>query len=145
MYVDIIVGTMLGATEYVADRLAEHLDELKIDYTIHLTPSINELTLGSFWLVCTSTHGAGDLPDNIKTFAKQISHSTLEGQPFAVVGLGDSSYDTFCQGAKYLETCLKEQGATLIEQPKHIDVLAHPVPEDEAIEWFKTWASQVLV
>lgn len=145
MYVDIIVGTMLGATEYVADRLAEHLNEVGIHYAIHLAPNIEDLTPGSFWLVCTSTHGAGELPDNIQAFAKQLKHTELSNQLFAIVGLGDSSYDTFCQGAKSLEQLLKEQGAICVEKPKHIDVLTHPVPEDNAVEWFESWANKVLV
>jgi MioC protein len=100
---EIIVGTMLGAAEYVADAIAEILDASGHTHTIHAEPNLDEIKTESTWIVCTSTHGAGELPDNIQPFAKQLEGADLSAVNAYVIGLGDTSYDTFCFGAKEME------------------------------------------
>ena len=133
---EIIVGTMLGAAEYVADAIAEKLDASGHTHTIHAEPNLDEIKTESTWIVCTSTHGAGDLPDNIQPFAKQLEDADLSAVNAYVIGLGDTSYDTFCFGAKEMEKHIKNAGGTLITDALYIDVLEHPIPEDAAVEWF---------
>jgi MioC protein len=144
MHVDIIVGSTLGATEYVADDLSEALSDLGIPNEIHIKPTINAMQANAFWLICTSTHGAGDLPDNIQPFAKQLKSANLAHTSFAILGIGDSSYDTFCKGAVTLESEMTKQGATLITPIKKIDILEYPIPEEEAKAWLATWVSEKL-
>ncbi len=133
---EIIVGTMLGAAEYVADAIAEKLDARGHTHTIHAEPNLDEIKTESTWIVCTSTHGAGELPDNIQPFAKQLEGADLSAVNAYVIGLGDTSYDTFCFGAKEMEKYIKNAGGTLITDALYIDVLEHPIPEEAAVEWF---------
>ncbi|MCG7638854.1 FMN-binding protein MioC [Alteromonas sp. 07-89-2] len=133
---EIIVGTMLGAAEYVADAIAEKLDASGHTHTIHAEPNLDEIKTESTWIVCTSTHGAGELPDNIQPFAKQLEGADLSAVNAYVIGLGDTSYDTFCFGAKEMEKYIKNAGGTLITDALYIDVLEHPIPEEAAVEWF---------
>lgn len=133
---EIIVGTMLGAAEYVADAIAEKLDASGHTHTIHAEPNLDDIKTESTWIVCTSTHGAGELPDNIQPFAKQLEGADLSAVNAYVIGLGDTSYDTFCFGAKEMEKHIKNAGGTLITDALYIDVLEHPIPEDAAVEWF---------
>ena len=133
---EIIVGTMLGAAEYVADAIAEKLDASGHTHTIHAEPNLDEIKTESTWIVCTSTHGAGELPDNIQPFAKQLEGADLSAVNAYVIGLGDTSYDTFCFGAKEMEKHIKNAGGTLITDALYIDVLEPPIPEDAAVEWF---------
>lgn len=133
---EIIVGTMLGAAEYVADAIAEKLDASGHTHTIHAEPNLDEIKTESTWIVCTSTHGAGELPDNIQPFAKQLEGADLSAVNAYVIGLGDTSYDTFFFGAKEMEKHIKNAGGTLITDALYIDVLEHPIPEDAAVEWF---------
>ena len=133
---EIIVGTMLGAAEYVADAIAEKLDAGGHTHTIHAEPNLDEIKTESTWIVCTSTHGAGELPDNIQPLAKQLEGADLSAVNAYVIGLGDTSYDTFCFGAKEMEKHIKNAGGTLITDALYIDVLDHPIPEDAAVEWF---------
>ncbi|MEC8787436.1 MAG: FMN-binding protein MioC [Pseudomonadota bacterium] len=133
---EIIVGTMLGAAEYVADAIAEKLDASGHTHTIHAEPNLDKIKTESTWIVCTSTHGAGELPDNIQPFAKQLEGADLSAVNAYVIGLGDTSYDTFCFGAKEMEKHIKNAGGTLITDALYIDVLEHPIPEDAAVEWF---------
>lgn len=90
--VEIIVGSVLGATEYVADAIAAVCPEIGLIANVHFSPNLADINPDAPWIVCSSTHGAGDLPDNIHAFHKQLQDSTL-ANPFLVVGLGDSSYD----------------------------------------------------
>ncbi|WP_394222146.1 FMN-binding protein MioC [Alteromonas gracilis] len=133
---EIIVGTMLGAAEYVADAIAEKLDASGHTHTIHAEPNLDDVNTESTWIVCTSTHGAGELPDNIQPFAKQLESADLSAVKAYVIGLGDTSYDTFCFGAKEMEKHIVNAGGKLIADALYIDVLEHPIPEDAAVEWF---------
>ena len=136
---EIIVGSVLGATEYVADALQELLSKYNHSGTIHLTPKLSELDKNSIWIICSSTHGAGDLPDNIQPFADELVTQQLPNQTFIIVGLGDSSYDTFCHGAIQLEKRMNATGAKLLLPANHIDVLNHPIPENVAVEYLDNY------
>lgn len=134
---EIVVGSVLGATEYVADALQASLQKHSCQSRIHLQPTLDALQPGNLWIICSSTHGAGDLPDNIQEFAEQLTTARLDNQPFLLIGLGDSSYDTFCEGGKSLFEKMKSAGATPLLPPLYIDVLDHPIPEEEAVRWFE--------
>ncbi len=136
MYFDIMVGSVLGASEYVAEALLANLKEAGYNGECHFEPSISTLNKENILLICTSTHGAGDLPDNILPYAKDLAKQNLCGLNAIVIGLGDSSYDTYCGAAMSIEAMLVDKGATLLVEPLHIDVLNHPIPEDIAVEWF---------
>ena len=110
---EIIVGTMLGAAEYVADAIAASLSEKSATTTIHTEPKFEDINQQATWVVCTSTHGAGELPDNIQGFAKALNTADLPGTQVVIIGLGDTSYDTFCYGAKEIETKLVNETATI--------------------------------
>lgn len=136
---EIIVGSVLGASEYVAEALQTELVAQNNQVNIHFQPDLAKLNENAIWLLCTSTHGAGDLPDNIQKFAKQITDKNLNHIKFLVIGLGDSSYDTFCYGAMQLEKLMLNAGASLLASGLQIDVLNHPIPEDKAVDWLKNW------
>lgn len=140
--VQIIVGSMLGASEYVADELAATLENAGYSATIHLQPDISDIPLEGLWIICTSTHGAGDLPDNIQPFSDQLTDQDLSAIKFSVVGLGDTSYDTFCYGAKQMQKQLSDNKAQLVREPVHIDVLEFPIPEEAAVEWLNHWIEE---
>ncbi|WP_296050243.1 FMN-binding protein MioC [uncultured Alteromonas sp.] len=133
----LLVGSVLGASEYVADAIAEALRTRGYKVTILTQPDIDDIDEDSTWFICTSTHGAGELPDNIRAFAAQLEDEDLNDIEYFVVGLGDSSYDTFCYGAMAMATLMDKGGATLMADPLHIDVLHHPIPEDRAVEWLE--------
>jgi len=134
----IIVGSMLGGTEYVAEACEEKLLALKHNVSLHLKPSFEQITSrNQIWLICTSTHGAGDLPDNIQEFVADLSNcdQDLSSTSFIIIGVGDSNYDTFCQAAKNIEKLLISKGCN-----KKLDVLTLDMsqdidPEEHAQQW----------
>jgi MioC protein len=136
MHFDIMVGSVLGASEYVAEAILVSITEAGHTGECHFEPTVSTLNKDNLLLICTSTHGAGDLPDNIQSYAKALASKDLQGLSAMIIGLGDSSYDTYCGAAMKMETLLLDRGATLLTEPLHIDVLNHPIPEDIAVEWF---------
>ncbi|MGR5130011.1 FMN-binding protein MioC [Photobacterium swingsii] len=144
-HITLITGSTLGGAEYVADHLAELLEDDN-----HTTETINRAELSDtpiagYWLVVCSTHGAGELPDNIQPFMAELAtnQADLSQLKYGVIGLGDSSYDTFCAAAKIIDQQLTKQGAQRIGEPLHIDMSQHPVPEDPAENWLTTWKTHL--
>ncbi|MEO2281458.1 FMN-binding protein MioC [Pseudoalteromonas pernae] len=133
---EIIIGSQMGGTEYVAEHLDNLLKDQGITSQLHEQPDLNDINLDATWLICTSTHGAGDYPDNLLTFIDQINAQLALNQiQFAVIGVGDSSYDTFNYAAKNLVALLKSKGAKQLLPHLEIDVLADDLPEDTAENW----------
>ncbi|TNI86360.1 sulfite reductase [Aeromonas allosaccharophila] len=144
---NLVVGSMLGAAEYVADHVANLLEQAGHQTRIHNPAKLAEVLddAGSILLVVTSTHGAGDVPDNLQPFAKDLAeqHPDLNSLKYGVIALGDSSYDTFCQGGKTLDRLLAECGASRIGERLDIDVTQHEIPEDAAEVWIRDWMTMI--
>ena len=69
---------------------------------------------GGVFLICTSTYGAGDVPDNAQRLFSSLEteRPDLSGSHVRRIALGDTTYkDTFCQGGKRFEQLLTELGA----------------------------------
>lgn len=140
--VHILVGSMLGGSEYVADMMNDALNDHGVESQVHLEFDEIEQAVSpeSYWLICTSTHGAGDLPDNIEPFAEFLrSRPDLHQIKYDVVGIGDSSYDTFCQAARTLDEELEQCGAYRLSEPLLIDIQQDPLPEEPAMNWLGEW------
>lgn len=136
--IQIIVGSMLGGTEYVAEACQEVLDANNHKTTLHFLPKFSEIPIkNQIWLVCTSTHGAGDYPDNIQEFVKDLQNcdQDLSSIQVMIIGTGDSNYDTYCYAAKNIENLLNTKGCKLTNKPLHIDMSKDIDPEEEATIW----------
>lgn len=139
--ITLISGSTLGSAEYVAEHLAERLEAAGFTTEILHGPELDELTLSGLWLVVSSTHGAGDLPDNLQPLLEQIAQQQpdLSQVTFGAVGLGSSEYDIFCGAIKQIDDILQDRGAKRIGDRLEIDVTQHEIPEDAAAEWIKNW------
>ena len=141
--ITLISGSTLGSAEYVAEHLAEKLEEAGFTTEMLHGPELDELTLSGRWLVVSSTHGAGDLPDNLQPLLEQIEEQRpdLSQVEFGAVGLGSSEYDTFCGAIQRINDLLIACGAKRIGDRLDIDVTKHEIPEDPAEEWVKNWVN----
>ncbi|NYA44805.1 FMN-binding protein MioC [Serratia fonticola] len=139
--ITLISGSTLGSAEYVAEHLAEKLEEAGFSTEMLHGPELDELTLSGLWLVVSSTHGAGDLPDNLQPLLEQLAEQQpdLSQVKFGAVGLGSSEYDTFCGAIKQIDDLFQARGAKRIGDRLEIDVTQHEIPEDPAEEWLKNW------
>ncbi|GIU30767.1 FMN-binding protein MioC [Shewanella colwelliana] len=139
--IELLVGTTLGSAEYVADELAAQLEAGDHETQVHLTPELSDIDPKSLWLIVSSTHGAGDLPDNIQPFFEEIEAKKpdLSRTKFALCAIGDSSYDTFCQGPEKLVEAIENCGAQVYVDKIQIDVQYDPIPEEPAQAWLSSW------
>ena len=139
--ITLISGSTLGCAEYVAEHLAEKLEDAGFSTEMLHGPELDELPLNGRWLVVSSTHGAGELPDNLQPLLEQIAEQQpdLSEVQFGAVGLGSSEYDTFCGAIKQIDDLLIARGAKRIGDRLEIDVTEHEIPEDPAEEWVKNW------
>jgi len=134
----IIVGSMLGGTEYVAEACQETLESLNHQTKLHLLPDFPQIPCkDQTWLICTSTHGAGDYPDNILSFVDNLTktENDLSSLKFLVIGVGDTNYDTFCLAAKKIKKCLLLKGCSEIVDIKLLDMQQEIDPELEGQTW----------
>ena len=142
----IIVGSMLGGTEYVAEACEEQLNSLNHEVNLHLKPNLSSILNSTFeqkttnmstWLICTSTHGAGDFPDNIQSFVEDLKNCEQDLSPinFMIIAIGDSSYDTFCKAGLELNKLLITKGCDNIVPIKTIDMSQDVDPEEVAQQW----------
>lgn len=140
----ILIGTVTGNTEQVAAELAtifeyEGLDPTLVnmyDATPELVQQYEQI------LICTSTYGSGDLPDNADPFYNALLEQKpdLQHVRFAVCALGDHDYDPyFCEAGKLFEQLFTHLGASAVAQRFEID----GDPDPQWIEQAQAWALDV--
>lgn len=139
--ITLISGSTLGGAEYVAEHLAEKLEDAGFSTETLHGPQMEELSTSGIWLVISSTHGAGDIPDNLLPFYKELQsqQTDLSQVRFGVIGIGSREYDTFCGAIDKLEAELTSSGAKQIGETLRINVLEHDIPEDPAEVWLGSW------
>ncbi|HBO38277.1 MAG TPA: FMN-binding protein MioC [Pasteurellaceae bacterium] len=141
----IITGSTLGNAEYVAEHLANVLSQQ--DYPVRLEHGAAHADVidEKLWLVVTSTHGAGELPDNLNPLFLQIEreNTDLSTLRFAVVGLGNSDYDTFCYAVDRVEKVLNAQGALQVCPSLKIDVLAVEDQDQYSQDWLPNFVDKL--
>ncbi len=139
--ITLISGSTLGSAEYVAEHLEEKLIQAGFSTEVLHGAELDELSSEGIWLVITSTHGAGELPDNLQPLFEQIEEQQpdLSRVVYGAVGLGNKEYDTFCGGIKTADRILQEKGAKRIGSVMEIDVTEHEIPEDPAEQWLDLW------
>jgi len=142
----IIVGTESGNAQMVADLLEEELPGLGHEVEVFSEGTAGDAGLDNrdVVLVCCSTHGDGELPDNIIPFAEELEKQApkLEHVRYGVIALGDQTYhDTFCQGGKTMDALLAKLGATRVGERLEIDACVQPLPDEDALDWAKEWVT----
>jgi MioC protein len=147
--ITILVGTMTGTAELVADEVKDTLASEGVAAEVlamdKLTPAAFERP-GRF-LICTSTYGQGDVPDNARDFfaALETARPDLAHVEYGVIALGDRTYaQTFCFGGKRFDQLLASLGARRLGEVLLHDASAGTVPEDVAVEWVRRWAGDHL-
>jgi MioC protein len=143
--ITLISGSTLGSAEYVAEHLEEKLQEAGFSTQMLHGPELDEVPHEGIWLVVCSTHGAGDIPDNLLPLFEAITESQpdLSQVRFGAIGLGNHEYDLFCGAIRQIEALLITQGARQIGDRLEIDVLEHEIPEDPAEAWLESWKKAI--
>lgn len=85
----------------------------------------NALAKEKFLIIVTSTYGEGEPPESAVSFYKFLFGKKAPKLPelqFAVLGLGDTSYEFFCKTATDFDSQLVALGAKQLYQPALLDV-----------------------
>ena len=140
--ITILVGTMSGTAEMVADALLEAIEDAGLTGRILRMEKarVEALSAGGVWLVCTSTYGTGEVPDNAKALYAALGEQRpdLSKVRYGVVALGDSIYpNTFCFGGKRFDELLASFGARRIGERLENDSRSPTYPDDTAREWLE--------
>ena len=143
----IFVGSVYGATLYTARAVEAALKAEGHEVQVFEHPKPEDLgDDGSVLLVCTSSTGQGDLPENILPFYLTL-RDTLplqNGRPFAVIAQGDSSYgDTYGGAGEKLYELFLELACHPLAEMLRIDVLETVDPEEPAAAWVRELASRL--
>ncbi|OOF60034.1 FMN-binding protein MioC [Rodentibacter myodis] len=137
MKICILSGSTLGTAEYVAEHLENVLKTQGFSTALFHGATYDDVINDPLWLIVTSTHGAGEIPDNLRPLFEQIAQSdtNLKHLRFAIVALGNSDYDTFCYAAKQIEEILQQKNAVKLCDTLKIDVLNTDDPERDSEVW----------
>jgi MioC protein len=146
--ITILTATMTGTAELVAEEVRDRLEAE--GHAVEIVP-MDGLDAGVFarpgiFLICSSTYGQGDVPDNAQGFyaALERDRPDLSSRRFGVIALGDRTYTaTFCHGGKRFDTLLRRLGATRIGEVMIHDASAGTIPEEVAVEWAADWVAQI--
>lgn len=148
MKIHILVGTMTGTAQLCAQEMELALDDGETQVSTLLMDRLDSTVFSSegVFLICTSTYGQGDVPDNARALYEDLKakRPDLSHVLYGVFGLGDRTYaETFNFGGKRFDELLSELGAQRIgERHKH-DASSGVLPEETALEWCQEWLAKV--
>ncbi len=153
MKLKILVGTMTSTADYVAQAIqmdcAELVDDIEVQLMDTLDISVFDQANASdaIFLICSSTYGSGDVPDNARALYESLEASPqfLGHVRYGVIALGDRTHlQTFCHGGKKFDERLQGLGAQRIGDVWCHDASSGTMPESEGTEWCRQWLTLAL-
>ena len=132
----ILYASQTGNAQEIAERLRQSLESKGYKTNLKSTLDIKLARLKDYALilVIAATHGEGEPPDDAIDFYEAIFSKkapSLNGVKHAVLGLGDSSYEFFCQTAKDFDSALLKLGSVPLIERLDCDVDY----KQEALDW----------
>lgn len=145
--IQILVGSVFGGAEQVAELAATRLRELGHSVSINTWTRPEDLMrdANEVLLLCHSNTGAGELPDNIQPLYIHLTrdYPRIAGRLYGVINLADSSYTTFNEGGQALDAAFADLGAQRIGEPLVLDACSGDNPEQLTLEWINDWADSL--
>src|ERR1700732_262415 len=135
---------MTGTADLVAEEVRDRLvaDDIDVDIVAMDGLGSEVFARRSTFLICTSTYGQGDVPDNGQALfaALERDKPDLSAVAYGVIALGDRTYAaTFCFGGKRFDEVLRALGARRVGHVLQHDASAGTIPEEVAVEWAGSW------
>lgn len=121
-------ASQTGNAENVALQLSEGLQtnpNLAITLNDVAELNVKKLDQYAYIFIIASTHGEGEPPDTAIIFHEQFGSkraSKLDHVNYAVIALGDSSYEQFCSFGIWIDKRLSELGANALVERLDCDV-----------------------
>ena len=146
--VHILVGTMTGTAQLVAQEIELAFADPQLGIEVTFMDSLDRRVFErpGVFLICTSTYGQGDVPDNAKAFYADLvaCRDALTHVRYGVFALGDSTHvGTYCFSGKRFDEVLTARGAHRVGDVLQHNASGGTLPEDVALEWFPQWLRQV--
>ncbi len=145
--ITILVGTVYGNALDVAELCQERLAAKGHQVTLNRQATIDEvLTEGlEVLLICTSTTGQGEIPDNLLPFYCHLQdrRPDLTHLRYGLVTLGDSSYDTFAEAGWLMNELLQSLELERVGELLVVDACETRSPRDEVLPWVDTWSESL--
>ncbi len=141
----ILVGTVTGNAELVAEEMQYTLqDDFGWQVQVLSMDGLDAEALApdAIYLVCSSTYGVGDLPDNAQDFFDEVAAKKpdLSWLRYGIYSLGDSVYSgSFCLGGEHFDTLFSGLGATRIGEIGRHDASEDDLAEDCGAAWVRGW------
>lgn len=146
--ITILIGTVYGTAENVATAVATQLEQLGHTPNLCLEPTVQDIKPDNLdtVLVITSTTGAGDIPANLAPLYNEckMTYPLIQGKPYGIIALGDSSYTTFCGAGELMDELMMELAAKRVDKIFRIDALEHSDATQPALEWLPGWLKKAL-
>jgi MioC protein len=146
----ILVGTMTSTADYVAQAIQMDCADLVDEIEVVLMDDQDISTFDDpepLYLICSSTYGSGDVPDNARALYDSLDTSPkfLGHVRYGVIALGDSTYmQTFCFGGKKFDERLSGLGAQRIGEVWCHNASSGDMPETEGTAWCREWLAAAL-
>lgn len=136
----ILIGTVSGTAQLVAEKIGAILRDQGHGVTLCDMEDLDASVFasGGYFIVCTSTYGSGDIPDNAFNFYEELCglRPDLGGVRYAVFGLGDSTYSqTYNFGSKKFDALLTQLGATRLFESHFHSASGGTLPDVECVAW----------
>ncbi len=136
--VNILYGTQTGNAELLANDAA---DAARTAGMAPVVESLEDIELEQFAemervIIVTSTYGEGEMPDNAQLFWEALTATTaprMEKMNYAILAIGDTAYDDFCEAGKLFDIRLEQLGANRVANRLDCDVDY----EDPAAAWIE--------
>jgi MioC protein len=150
--IHILVGTMTGTAQLCAQEMELALDDAETQVSTLMMDGLDSSVFDAqrsrdgVFLICTSTYGQGDVPDNARALYEDLKakRPDLSRVRYGVFGLGDRTYaETFNFGGKRFDELLAELGARRIGERHMHDASSGVLPEETALEWCREWLAKV--
>jgi MioC protein len=146
----ILVGTVTNTAEHVAQAIKMGCADLVEQIEVRMMDGLDIRVFDedALYLMCTSTHGAGDVPDNASALYGSLGNEPkfLGHVRYGVIALGDQGSHplTFCQGGRCFDERLTDLGAVRVGDVFCHDASAGTEAEVVGAAWCREWLAQVL-
>ena len=134
----LIFGTETGNAEELAEDAANMAKNFDLEATVMDMEDIepDDISTSKRLIVVCSTWGEGEQPVNAQDLydaVEETEEGSMEGVNFAVLALGDTAFELFCESGKEWDKILEEKGGNRVNDRIDCDTDY----DDYAEEWLE--------